>query len=32
MSKYTIINGQMYEIPDDELMHWKYVYRVTKKE
>lgn len=30
MSKYTIVDGQMYEIPDDELMHWKYIKREKK--
>lgn len=27
MSKYVIIHGQMCEIPDDTLMHWKYIKR-----
>ena len=27
MSKYVIIHGQLREISDDELMHWKYVER-----
>ena len=30
MSKYVIIHGQLREISDDELMHWKYVKRVKK--
>ena len=27
MSKYVIIHGQLYELPEDELMHWKYIKR-----
>lgn len=27
MSKYTIIHGQLCELPEDELMHWKYIKR-----
>lgn len=27
MSKYVIIHGQLHEISDDELMHWKYLKR-----
>lgn len=30
MSKYMIVNGQLREIPDDELMHWKYIKREKK--
>lgn len=27
MSKYVIIHGQLRELSDDELMHWKYIKR-----
>lgn len=27
MSKYVIIHGQLHEVSDDELMHWKYLRR-----
>lgn len=27
LSKYTIIHGQLCELPEDELMHWKYIKR-----
>ena len=27
MSKYVLVHGQFYEIPDNSLMHWKYVKR-----
>lgn len=27
MSKYILIHGQFHEIPDDALMHWKYIKR-----
>lgn len=27
MSKYILIHGQFHELPDDALMHWKYVKR-----
>ncbi len=27
MNKYIIIHGQLREIPEDELMHWKYIKR-----
>lgn len=30
MSKYMIIHGQLHEISDDELMHWKYIKRTKK--
>ncbi len=30
MSKYVIIHGQLREISDDELMHWKYIKREKK--
>ena len=30
MSKYTIIHGQLCELPEDELMHWKYIKRERK--
>lgn len=30
MSKYVIIHGQLHEVPDDELMHWKYIKRERK--
>ena len=30
MSKYVIIHGQLREVSDDELMHWKYIKRVKK--
>lgn len=27
MSNYILIHGQFHEVPDDALMHWKYVKR-----
>lgn len=30
MSKYIINNGNFYEVPDDTLVHWKYVKREKK--
>ena len=27
MSKYILIHGQFHELPDDALMHWKYIKR-----
>lgn len=30
MSKYVIIHGQLRELSDDELMHWKYIKRERK--
>ena len=27
MSKYVLVHGQFYEIPDNSLMHWKYIRR-----
>lgn len=27
MNKYVIIHGQLRELPEDELMHWKYIKR-----
>ena len=30
MSKYVIIHGQLHELSDDELMHWKYIKREKK--
>lgn len=30
LSKYVIIHGQLCELPEDELMHWKYIKRERK--
>lgn len=30
MSKYIIMHGQLVELTDDELMHWKYIKREKK--